>query len=184
MRSKLSVFAMALVLSLAALPAAGWAAKHEAEPNTSQLIKRIRHELVTLPFYSVFDHFEFQIDGSKVTLLGQVNRPTLKSSAERVVARLEGVSEVDNRIQVLPVSSHDDSIRRAVFAAIYRHPALDRYGLRAVPPIHIIVNNGHVTLEGAVARESDKNIAFLQANSVGGVFSVTNHLWVENTKTS
>ncbi|MBI1896594.1 MAG: BON domain-containing protein, partial [Acidobacteria bacterium] len=110
---------------------------------------------------------------------GQVTRPTLKSSAERVVRDIEGVEQVINQIEVLPLSPNDDRIRLATYRAIYGHSALNRYALQAIPPIHILVRNGNVTLEGVVANESDKNIANIQANGVSGVFSVTNNLRVE-----
>jgi hyperosmotically inducible protein len=135
-----------------------------------------------LPFYSVFDNFTYQIDGDKVILSGEVTRPTLKTSAERVVARIEGVNQVENNIEVLPLSSFDNRIRRGVLYAVYGHPVLNRYALQSTGPIHLIVNNGHVTLEGVVSREMEKNVAFIQANSVPGVFSVTNNLRVENPK--
>jgi hyperosmotically inducible protein len=133
-----------------------------------------------LPYYGVFDNLAFRVDGNTVTLFGQVTRPTLKSDAENVVKKIEGVERVNNEIQVLPLSPNDDQIRMAVYRAIYGHNALStRYGFAAVPSIHIIVNNGQVTLEGVVANEADKNIANIQANSVPGVFSVTNNLRVE-----
>jgi hyperosmotically inducible protein len=111
--------------------------------------------------------------------MGQVTRPTLKSSAENVVKDIEGVQKVVNNIEVLPVSPNDDRLRLALYRTIYGHTALNRYALNAVPPIHIIVKNGNVTLEGVVANEMDKNVANVQANSVPGVFSVTNNLRVE-----
>jgi hyperosmotically inducible periplasmic protein len=144
-----------------------------------RLIRSVRHELVMLPYYGVFDHFAYKVDGDTVTLMGQVTRPTLKSSAENVVKDIEGVEKVVNQIEVLPVSPNDDRIRIATYRAIYGHTALNRYALQAVPPIHIIVRNGNVTLEGVVANEGDKNIANIQAKSVPGVFSVTNNLQVE-----
>src|SRR5258708_5753041 len=147
--------------------------------GAERLAKEVRHELVMLPYYNVFDNLAFKVDGSTVTLLGQVTRPTLKSDAERVVKSIEGVDRVINNIQVLPLSPNDDRIRMAVYRAIYSQPALQRYGMQAVPPIHIIVDNGNVTLEGVVASEADKNIANLQANGVPGVFSVKNNLRVE-----
>jgi hyperosmotically inducible protein len=151
-------------------------ASAEDRSGNGRLARQVRHELVTLPYYSVFDNLAFRIDGSTVTLLGQVTQPTLKSSAENVVKDIEGVTHVNNEIQVLPLSPNDDRIRRAEFRAIYSQPALNQYALRAVPPIHIVVNNGHVTLDGVVANEGDKNIAGVQANSVPGVFSVQNNL--------
>ena len=143
-----------------------------------RLERQVRHELVMLPYYGVFDNLLFRVDGGKVTLLGQVTRPTLKSDAGNVVKRIEGVESVDNQIEVLPLSSNDDSIRLAVYRAIYSQPSLNRYALRAVPPIHIIVKNGNATLEGVVSSEGDKNIAGIQANGVSGVFSVKNNLRV------
>jgi hyperosmotically inducible protein len=148
----------------------------------SRLVREVRHELVMLPYYGVFDNLAFRIDGNVVTLLGQVTRPTLKSSAENVVKSIEGVSKVVNEITVLPLSPNDDRIRLAAYRSIYGHTALNRYALQAVPPIHIIVENGKITLEGIVANEGDKNIANLQANGVQGAFSVTNNLRVENSK--
>jgi len=144
-----------------------------------RLVKEVRHELVMLPYYNVFDNLAFKVDGSTVTLMGQVTRPTLKSDAERVVKSIEGVDKVVNKIEVLPLSPNDERIRMAVYRAIYGNTSLQRYGLQAVPPIHIIVNNGNATLEGVVATEADKNIANLQANGVPGVFSVKNNLRVE-----
>jgi hyperosmotically inducible protein len=134
-----------------------------------------------LPFYGVFDNLAYQVapDGT-VTLLGQVSRPTLKSDAERAVRSIEGVERVVNNIQVLPTSPNDDRIRRETYRAIYGNEVLSQYQLRAVPPIHIIVDNGHLTLEGVVARQMEKQIAEMQAKSVPGVFSVTNNLKVEN----
>ncbi len=150
-----------------------------SERGHDRLIRQVRHELVMLPYYSVFDNLAYRIDGNTVTLLGLVTRPTLKSSAENVVKDIEGVEKVNNQIDILPLSPNDDRIRLAVYRAIYGHPTLNRYALQAVPPMHIIVKNGNVTLEGVAANESDKNIANLQANSVSGVFSVTNNLRVE-----
>src|SRR6266571_6466433 len=131
-----------------------------------RIAKEVRHELVMLPYYNVFDNLAYKVDGSTVTLMGQVTRPTLKSDAERVVKSIEGVDKVVNKIEVLPLSPNDERIRLAVYRAIYGNTSLQRYGLQAVPPIHIIVNNGNVTLEGVVASEADKNIANVQANGV------------------
>jgi osmotically-inducible protein OsmY len=152
-----------------------------SERGQARLEREVRHELVMLPFYGVFDNFEYKVEGGAVTLLGQVSRPTLKSDAEAVVKKIEGVERVDNRIEVLPVSPNDDRIRIAVYRAIYGSPSLDRYALRAVPTIHIIVRGGHVTLEGAVATEADKNLANIRANGVSGVFSVKNNLHVDKS---
>lgn len=144
-----------------------------------RLVREVRHELVMLPYYGVFDNLSYRVDGSAVTLMGQVTRPTLKSDAGNVVKGIEGVERVDNKIQVLPLSSMDDGIRMAAFRAIYGQVGLDRYALQAVPPIHIIVDNGKLTLEGVVGSQADKDMAALRANGVSGVFSVTNNLQVE-----
>ena len=131
-----------------------------------------------LPYYSVFDNLSYRVDGTRVTLFGQVVLPTLRSDAENVVKRIEGVTGVTNEIEVLPVSPMDDRLRRTLFRAIYSKPSLERYALGAVPPIHIIVKNGNVTLEGVVDNEMDKNVAGIAANGVPGVFKVTNNLVV------
>ena len=144
-----------------------------------RLVREVRHELVMLPFYDVFDNLSYKVEGATVTLMGQVTRPTLKSDAENVVKKIEGVEKVVNGIEVLPVSPNDDRIRVAVYRPIFGQASLNRYSMRAVPPIHIIVKNGNVTLEGVVANEGDKNIAGIQANGVSGVFSVKNNLRVE-----
>jgi hyperosmotically inducible protein len=176
---------------LIATPKPTWAGKNEKKPKPEltkerdpsqareRLEREVRHELVMLPYYSVFDNLAFKVDGDRVELIGQVSRPTLKSDAERVVKRIEGVESVTNNIEVLPTSPNDDRIRQAVYRAIYGNSALQLYSVRSVPPIHIIVKNGRVTLEGVVAKDMDKNIANIQANSVSGVFSVTNNLRVE-----
>ena len=151
----------------------------QSDKARERLIREVRHELVMLPYYGVFDNLAYKVDGYKVTLMGQVTRPTLKTDAERAVKSIEGVESVNNQIEVLPLSPNDDRIRLAVYRTIYSHPTLNRYALMAVPPIHIIVKNGNVTLEGVVANEGDKNIANIQANGVSGVFSVKNNLRVE-----
>ena len=136
--------------------------------------------LVMLPYYSLFDNLSYRVDGSTVTLFGQVTRPTLKSDAENVVKRLEGVTRVNNEIEVLPLSPMDDRIRLATYRAIYGYGPLQRYALGTLPAIHIIVKNGNVKLEGVVANEGDRNMANIRANGVPGVFSVQNDLRVES----
>jgi hyperosmotically inducible periplasmic protein len=142
------------------------------------LIREVRHQLLLLPYYSVFDNLLFKVDGDKVTLLGQVVRPTLRSDAGNAVKSIEGVSAVDNQIEVLPTSPMDDGVRRAVYRALYGDTSLSRYGMSALPSIHIIVKNGNVALEGVVDSDSDKNLANIRANGVPNVFSVTNNLAV------
>ena len=146
------------------------------------LVREVRHQLLLLPYYSVFDNLLYKVDGDRVILMGQVVRPTLKTDAENAVKQIEGVSALDNQIQVLPVSPMDDQLRRAVYRALYGDPVLSRYGMSALPSIHIIVNNGNVTLEGVVDSESDRNLANLRASSVPNVFSVTNNLVVAKEK--
>ena len=131
-----------------------------------------------LPYYGVFDNLAYSVNGGVVALYGQVTNPTLKSDAGNVVKRIEGVTKVDNQIEVLPLSPMDDQIRRAAYRVIYSEPALSRYAMQAVPPIHIIVDNGKVTLVGVVDNAGDKNIAGVRANTVPGVFSVANNIQV------
>ena len=145
-----------------------------------RLVRDVGHELRMLPYYTVFDNLEYRIEGYNVELFGQVTQPTLKSAAEAAVKRIEGVERVRNHIEVLPLSFHDDRVRMAVYQAVYSHPVLTRYALQAVPPLHIIVKNGNVTLVGVVATEMESNVANIQANGVSGVFSVTNKLRVES----
>lgn len=152
-----------------------------ASPPTDEMktVQKIRKELVTLPFFGVFDNLSYNYHDGVVTLQGQVTRPTLKSDAQRVVERVAGVEQVINNIEVLPLSPFDDRIRIATYRAVYRQPGLDRLAFQANPPIRIIVNRGNVTLEGVVLNEGDKTRAFLAANGVANVFSVTNNLRVE-----
>jgi hyperosmotically inducible periplasmic protein len=154
------------------------ASGQHSNAGVDRLTREVRHELVMLPYYGVFDNLAYRVEGNTVTLLGQVTRPTLKSDAENSVKHIEGVTRVDNQIQVLPLSTADDQIRLATYRAIYGHPGLDRYALQAVPPIHIIVANGNVTLEGVVDNQGDKEQAGIRANGVNGVFKVTNNLRV------
>jgi hyperosmotically inducible periplasmic protein len=177
------VLALGLSLSAVSSFAAAPAANRNPSPNGAQnseawLAGQVRHQLVMLPWYSVFDNLEYSVQGNKVILAGQVVRPVLKDEAASAVKDIEGVQEVDNQIEVLPVSNFDDQIRRAELREIYSFPSLQRYALGTIPGIHIIVNNGHVTLEGAVDNQADKNVAGLRANSVPNVFSVTNNLRV------
>lgn len=142
------------------------------------LDEQVRHELVMLPFYNVFDNLTYSVNGDEVTIGGQVTRPTLRSSAENVVKALPGVAKVHNNIEVLPLSPFDNRLRLAVYRSIYTQPGLDRYALGAVPGIHIVVKNGNVTLEGVVNNDMERNMAFLRANGVSGVFHVENNLRV------
>ncbi|HUA00070.1 MAG TPA: BON domain-containing protein [Candidatus Aquilonibacter sp.] len=181
----MSLFALVLALPLAGATFAAQPGTTETSPSSmpsdTWLTKQVRHQLILLPYYDVFDNLEFRVEGSTVTLMGQVVRPDLKDDATATVKHIEGVTQVNNQIQVLSLSPMDWSIRRAEYRAIYSKPSLEIYRNRSVPPIHIIVDHGHVTLEGVVANENDKNLAGIAANQVPYVFSVTNNLRVENT---
>jgi hyperosmotically inducible protein len=158
---------------------AAWLPAADETKATSRLAKEVRHELVMLPYYGVFDNLEYKVEGNKVTLIGQVTRPTLKSDAENVVKDLESVGSVDNQIEVLPNSPNDDRIRLAAYRAIYGNSSLNRYALQAVPSIHIVVKNGHITLVGAVANQMDKQLAEIKAKGVRGAFSVASQLRID-----
>lgn len=145
---------------------------------TERITKEVRHELLMLPYFGVFDYIAYKVNGYNVTLVGQVSRPTLKSDAGNVVKRIEGVENVDNQIEVLPTSPNDDRLRQSLFRAIYNYGPLQKYAMGVQKPIRIIVKNGNVTLEGVVDNETDKNIANIRANGVSGVFSVKNNLQV------
>ena len=170
---------LTLVLTgiLAVAPAV-LSASNKVQPE-KPLAAKVRHELVMLPYYNVFDNLQYQVNGGEVTLFGQVTDPVLKSDAGNVVKHIPGVTAVQNNIEVLPLSPMDDRIRLAVFRSIYRSPVLSRYDFGPVPPIHIIVRNGNVTLTGFVNNETDRSLANIAANQVPGVFSVTNALQVD-----
>jgi hyperosmotically inducible protein len=175
MKSRLLIL-FATLLALVTLGATQDAQRDQPTAKSQERItKEVRHELLMLPYFGVF---AYKVDGYNVTLLGQVVRPTLKSDAENVVKRIEGVEKVDNQIEVLPPSPMDDRLRGRLFRAIYQYPSLQKYELGVQKPIRIIVKNGHVTLEGVVDNEADKNVAGLRANGVSGTFSVTNNLQV------
>src|ERR1700739_2038548 len=181
-----SIPMLAMLIGAIAMPVRSQNTSHQRNEKKMQenLVKEVRHQLLLLPYYSVFDNLLFKVEGDKVTLLGQVVRPTLKSDAENAVKSIEGVASVNNQIEVLAVSPMDDQLRRAVYRAIYGDTVLSRYGMSALPSIHIIVKNGNVTLEGVVDSESDKNLANLRSSAVPNVFSVTNNLVVgSNGKT-
>lgn len=140
---------------------------------------QVRHELNMIPEFTVFDNLAYRVDDSTVTLVGQVRDAIVKDSAEARVKHLEGVERVDNQIEILPASFNDDRIRRQVARAVFNDSRLSSYAIQSVPPIHIIVKNGHVNLEGMVRTQTDKDDAFIRANGVSGVFSVQNNLQVE-----
>ena len=146
--------------------------------NTDRIAKEVRHELLMLPYYNVFDNIQYKVEGYNVTLIGYVTNPAVKSDAGNAVKRVEGVETVNNQIEVLPPAPMDNQIRRRVFRAVYGFPPLQKYDMPVIKPIRIIVKGGHVTLEGVVDNETDKNTAGIRANSVPGIFSVKNNLQV------
>jgi hyperosmotically inducible protein len=179
-----------LVLAASLLSIGGLGLAQDSPPQRDQpsaksqerIIKEVRHELLMLPYFGVFDYIAFKVDGYNVTLLGEVTRPTLKSDSENAVKHIEGVEKVDNQIEVLPPSPMDDGLRRRLFRAIYGYPSLEKYALGVQKPIRIIVKNGHVALEGVVDNDSDKNVVGIRANGVPGIFSVANNLQVVPSK--
>ena len=183
MRVRLLV-SLATLLSLFCLSAA--AQDNQRGPSSAKseerITREVRHELLMLPYFGVFDNIAYKVDDGTVTLLGQVVRPVLKSDAENVVKHIEGVERVDNQIEVLPPSPADDRIRIRLFHAIYNYPGLEKYALGVQKPIRIIVKNGHVTLEGVVDSQGDKDLANIRARSVSGTFSVDNNLQVVGSK--
>jgi hyperosmotically inducible periplasmic protein len=177
---------LTLLVTLAGTSAFAASSTTAPAPNGSPqyeawLSNQVRHNLVMLPWLSVFDNLQYQVAGNTVVLSGQVVRPVLKDDAANAVKHIEGVETVENKIEVLPLSPFDNQIRRQELRAIYGFPTLQRYGMGTMPSIHIIVKNGHVTLEGVVSDQSDKNVAGIQANGVLNVFSVTNNLRVEKS---
>jgi hyperosmotically inducible protein len=148
------------------------------DPDVSAIPNQVQHQLAMLPWYGVFDHLSFQVDGTVVTLSGQVTSEhgVTKDDASTFVKSIPGVTKVVNDIEVLPPSQFDNQIRRAEYRTVFSQSDLGRYTMGAIPQVHIIVKNGHVSLEGVVMNEMDKNIAGIVANSVPGVFSVSNNL--------
>ncbi len=174
-KHKLITFAAMLVLATSVF------AVDTVEANNDQAVgKQVRRQLVTMPYYGVFDNLAYKVEGSTVTLYGQVTRPTLRSDAGRRVAKIAGVQNVVNNIEVLPLSPFDDSIRARTYRAVFRSGGLYRYAMGANPSIHIIVNRGHITLEGVVSNKMDKQLAYMAARGVSGAFSVTNNLRAES----
>jgi osmotically-inducible protein OsmY len=174
-------FALLSAMALATLPAQNStkvkpAKTEDKAPNT--LSREIHHQILVLPFYSVFDSISFTLQGNNVTLTGQVLRHKLKDHAEASVKSIEGVGVVVNQIEILPVSPSDDDLRRAVYHALYEDSTLARYAIQTVPPIHIIVKNGGVSLEGIVDSLSDKNLAATRAGSAANGLSIRNNLVV------
>ncbi len=165
------------LLAILVVPALAFC-QSPGDKTQARLVKEVGHELRMLPYYTVFDDLAYKVNGSAVTLLGAVTKPTLKSDAERVVKSIEGVQTVNNQIEVLPLSPNDDRIRIAVYRTLASKPGIDRYFRQAIPSIHIIVNNGNVALMGIVDNQGDKDRANIYASGVPGVFKVVNNLQV------
>jgi hyperosmotically inducible protein len=175
-----SIITLVAVLAIAgstvlAAPRPGDKARRNEQPVT----KQVRHELLMLPYYGVFDNLAYKVEGDTVTLYGQVIRPITRKDAEKNVARIQGVSRVVNKIEVLPLSGFDDQIRVQTYRSVFRSGSLYRYAMGSNPSIHIIVNRGNVSLEGMVGNRTDSQLAYMAARSVPGVFNVTNNLQVE-----
>lgn len=177
--TKFALFLAVLLIGLAPQALTAQTAYQNNSANYAQLSKQVRKRLVTLPYYGVFDNLAYTIDGSRVILHGQVVRPSTRSDAERSVARIAGVTQVVNNIEVLPLSSFDDAVRINTYRAIRRSGGLYRYFMGTNPSVHIVVNRGHVTLTGVVGSRGDAQLAYMAARSVPGSFSVTNELEVE-----
>lgn len=149
------------------------------QSSNEQIAEQVRKEIVTLPFYSIFDNVEFSLNDGALELNGEVYRPVMKRMIEKVAQRVTGVNSVVNNIEILPLSPYDHRIRVAIANKLYRNRVFTRHSIQAVPPVHIVVKNGNVTLEGVVNSELEKNVAFHVANGTNGVFSVTNNLRTE-----
>jgi hyperosmotically inducible periplasmic protein len=178
MRNKLLWFLMFSLPSIAY-------AQAPTQPMTQgqqRIVVEVRHQLVMLPYLNVFDNITYSVNGYNVILRGQVTNPTLKHDAGNVVKQIEGVENVDNQIEVLPLSTMDDGLRIRLYRAIYGYPALEKYAMPVLKPIRIVVKNGQVTLEGVVDTQADKDMAGIRANGVSGAFSVTNNLMVAKPK--
>ena len=178
---KTRIAALGAVVLLAATVGLAVPPNNDQQPNDSlkAVEQKVHRELVTLPYYGVFDNLAFKVDGDTVTLYGQVVRPTTRSDAAARVSRIAGVDRVVNNIEVLPLSSFDNAIRARTYRVVFSRGGLYRYAMGANPSIHIVVDNGHVTLEGVVSNKMDSQLAYMAASGVPGVFSVTNNLRVE-----
>jgi hyperosmotically inducible periplasmic protein len=172
-------FVLACILALApAMALANPNIPGNTPTSQAELEKKVGHELVMLPFYTIFDNLSYRVDGNQVILSGEVTHPALKQDAGNVVKNINGVASVANNIEVLPTSPFDDQIRWRVYRAVFGGGELYRYAMGANPSVHIVVRHGDVTLVGRVATEFDRRLANMQANLVPGVFSVTNNLQV------
>jgi len=157
------------------------ATKDQGPFTDSDIAGKVAHEIRMYSWYSIWDNVNIKVNDGNVELLGQVSQPYKKEDLRRIVQRVPGVTSVNNELQVLPLSNFDNQLRVQVARAIFRDPVLSRYAIQAVPPIHIIVDNGHVTLEGVVNSQMEKNVAGIRASGAGLSFGqITNNLRVEN----
>jgi hyperosmotically inducible periplasmic protein len=166
------------VAGLAALLLLTSAPMFAKNPAPGTLEKKVQHELFSVPWLNLFDDISFRVDGNVVTLFGDVRQPWMKNDAGSAVKHIEGVTRVDNEINVLPLSPMDDRIRAQAFRAIFNGP-LFRYSEGVLGSIHIVVDNGRITLRGVVQNQSDSQLAYIRANGLSGVFSVKNELQIE-----
>lgn len=179
------IIALFAVLAIAASAALGApTVSNEQTLSQQQIMKKVRHELVTLPYYGIWDNLAYKVEGNTVTLYGQVVRPTTRTDAGRRVAKIKGVEQVVNNIEVLPLSSFDDSVRVSAYRSLARTGGLYRYLMGVNPSIHIIVNRGQLSLEGVVANKGDRQLAYIVARGVPGAFSVVNNLRVEGQESA
>lgn len=176
-KSKLIMFLALLAISASAVMAAPMG---QENPDQARTMNKVRKELVTLPYYGVFDNLAYEVNGGTVTLSGQVVDPITRRDAENRVKRIAGINRVINNIQVLPVSGFDNTIRVRTYRALVRTGSLYRYFQGANPSIHIIVSGGRVTLEGVVSNRMDNQLAYMTARTIPNVFAVTNNLRIEN----
>jgi hyperosmotically inducible protein len=146
----------------------------------AQILNQARHDILTYPFYTIFDNIVLECQGNTLIVSGQVTQPYKKSDIGNFLAHLKGVAQLQNNLEVLPVSTYDDQLRLAIARAIYGDPFFINYGNQAIPPIHIIVKNGNVTLEGVVLNQMDRVKAENDARFAATFFSLTDNLRIEN----
>ena len=174
---------MGLTATLALAGIAGATTGHPGPFTDEEIASKAAHEIRMYSRYTIWDNLSVRVTDGNLELMGQVSQPFKKQDLQRIVQSVPGVTSVTNEVEVLPVSFNDDNLRLRIARAIYRDSALSRYAIQAVPPIHIIVKNGHVTLEGVVNNELEKNVAAMRAASAGLSFGpVQNNLRVENPK--
>lgn len=177
MRHQLNRLLMAALLATFAATAA------VSQNTDAEIATKLAREIRTYSRYTIWDNVNLRVTEGQVELLGEVSRPFKKKDLERIAQRVPGVAGVTNRLRVLPTSFHDDDLRIRVARAIYRDPVLSRYALQAVPPIHIVVDNGRVSLEGVVNNDLERTVAGIRAASAGLSFGpVANNLRVEQRK--